>query len=234
MANKELQVFLTQSGQQLTGKLVLSGTDTLLTVHAKEPLVHLPEYVECVCQDGQKASLLNCLTLGSARSSYYGEVIYSAQAFPHIVVLGSRHCTADEPSVASFSFHLSDAEQLFFDIEPWIRGDRYTPSDDPKSYTHAFSLSGPDTIFEADTAIGKVSAFHVPSFTGPSMSGFSATNKVIISVEPKKPIGVNELIALIYRLKHFAEVCSGQLQGIDSISFVGTKTTGGEPPPYWT
>lgn len=223
MANKEHQVFLTLDGQNLTGKLVLAGKDTLLTVHAKEPVVQLPEYIECECQGGQKASLLNCLNFGSGNSSYYKEVIYSAQAFPNVVVLGPRYCTADEPSVASFSFHLSDAEQLFFDIEPWIHRDRYTSGDDQQSFTYTFSFSGPGVIFEALTAIGKVTAYHAPSFKGPGMSGFSAKNQVLVSIEPDRPVSIETLIALTYRFKHFAEVCSGKPQGINNISFLSTE-----------
>ena len=223
MTNKELQVFFTQNGQILTGKLVLAGKKTLLTVHAKDPVVQLPEYVECVCQDGQKASLLNCLSFGGGHSSYYNEVIYSAKVFPHVVVLGPHHCTADELSVASFSFHLSDAEQLFFDIEPWIQDDSYGHGDDPQSYTHTFSFSGPGVIFEAVTAIGKVSAYHAPSFTGPGMSGFSAKNQVLVSIKLDRPISIEDLIAVTYRFKLFAEVCSGHPQGVDNISFISTE-----------
>jgi len=223
MSDKEFQVFLTLDDQDLTGKLVLAGKDTLLTVHAKDPIVKLPEYVECICQDGQKASLLNCLSFGGGRSMYHKEVIYRAQAFPHIVVLGPHHCTADESSVASFSFHLSDAEQLFFHLEPWIQGDHYEFSDDQQSYTQTFSFTEPSVIFEAVSAVGKVSAYHAPSFTGPSMSGFSAENRVMVSIESGRPISINELIELIYKFKYFSEVCSGRPQSIDNISFVSSE-----------
>ncbi len=182
--------------------------------------MELPEYVTCVCQDGRKASLLDCVRLGWGSSKHDQEVVYSAQAFPHFVALGPRHYRAEELSVANFSFHLSGAEGLFFDIEPWIPPDREIRHDDASDYSRTFGFYGPGVIFEADTAIGRVSAYHAPSFKGPSMSGFSAENQVRVSVEPSSPICIREVIDITYRIRCFAEVCSGQSQSVADVSFV--------------
>tara|TARA_R110002072_G_scaffold7773_5_gene41525 strand:+ start:519 stop:1946 length:1428 start_codon:yes stop_codon:yes gene_type:complete len=230
MSDKELQVFLNIADQNLTGTLVLSGKNTLLSVHAKEPVFDLPDYVNCLCQDGQYASLLRCVSFGGGTSWAGNESVYNTRAFPHIVVMGSRYCTANEAIVESFSFHLSGAEDLFFDIDPWIDGEGYKPNDNPDSYTQTFSFSGSGVIFEANTDIGQISAFHAPTFTGPSMMGFSAKNQVRILITPTEPVSIDALIAVSNRFKHFAEVCTGQSQNIESISFISLERTGGDNP----
>ncbi len=220
MAETELQVFLDIDDKNVTGKLLLAGKDTLLTVYSKEPVVSLPDSIECICQNGQKVSLLNCLSYGGGHASSHGEVVYNAQSFPHYVVVGPLHCTLDEKLIESVCFNLSNAEQLFWDITPWLNeDDGFAVGEDENSYSHKFSYSGPAEIFDCNTAVGKISAYHAPSFQGPSISGFSAENKILVSIKPDSPISIEELVTLLYRFKQFAEICSGKAQGVRDISF---------------
>jgi len=224
--NVDLHVFVPHADSKLSGRLKVDAAKTLLTVFSEDPVVELPAYIECVGESGQSISLLDCVRWGGGTASTYGQAVHSCQAFPHYVLIGGLHCTADEETIGAIYFSLSGAETLFWDISPWLRISNSSLDEsilvEDKAPT-VFGFVGSGEIFASQTDLGRIAAYHTPTFTGPSMSGFQARNLVTICIEPVEPVSVRTTIDYIYRFKSFAEICSGRTQGISDISLLSTK-----------
>ncbi|MEQ8485381.1 MAG: hypothetical protein RIB46_13565 [Pseudomonadales bacterium] len=217
-----IQVFVDLGTKVVSGTLLLNGANSKLKVVSQEPIVALPEHIKCVDEDARRISLFGCINAGCGSSGSREERVFSCAAFPHYVARGDFHCTIDDKVFDQVYFGITDAAALFWDNSPWkhidtrLLSEPLSVGDNTISVIYGFVGSG--EIFKSKTALGTIAAHHLPSFTSPSVKGFSATNHIKVGLEASNPISIRESITLMYRIKQFTEVCSGRHQGVSAIS----------------
>ncbi len=171
----------TVNGRKLSGTLKEAGEKSEL--HLFDPVFWHMQDADMACiygslHDLTKVSLFanNGGNPGSQHKS--GGTMYFAHAFPHYIISGDYHLHPADKVIKRISFHLNDAEMLFYDMDAFgqvIKGEKFI--DDlvnEKALTRQrtiptglhpeiFYFTGVFEILKIVTPIGTVTANH--SFT---------------------------------------------------------------------
>lgn len=224
-------------GKEVQGELIFEGPKTTLDLFSKDFFSTHTLQDGCilgVLHDLTKVSLIDCITTqGPGHGSRGGEHYQFASLFPHLVIVGSEHITSADRRIAAVSFHVNDAENLFYDFnafgqvidaKPHIEklldtnkniGRDVSTGDDPM----IFYFTGKYEIFKAETVLGTVSAVHRPSFKFPGPRGIRVDNKIHIDLEFKSPATIEEATTGVYTLMRFLEIIAGRQQFLLDLSF---------------
>jgi hypothetical protein len=221
----EIGEFDLGDGSTFTGKLKLAGPKTLLSLHGKQffsPRRTPESYILGTLNDLTKVSLIDCISPGTGTRGTGDERTYFADIFPHFVVRGTRHLTPDEKSIKEAHFVVDDATTLFYDFDafgsvidaqPLIRQvvaankiDREIPIGDHPQIVY---FTGKRQIFCSDTPIGKVSAYHSPSWNLPGPSGVQIKNTIRVCVEFNEGVQFEAAIDRIYILRNYLGLLAG-------------------------
>lgn len=107
--------YFTLERKQYLGELVLSGENTSLLLHSRQPIPYTSEphsiFGESV--DYQKISLFDCVGDRSLPEGMHPNVVYKRATFPHYAVIGQRHIEQHEPLFGSVSFSTDDLGLIF-------------------------------------------------------------------------------------------------------------------------
>lgn len=241
-------------GTEVQGDLILKGPRTTLDLFSKDFFSTHALQNGCILgalHDRTKVSLIDCITTQGMGSGSRGDERYHfASVFPHFVIFGNEHITSADRKITAVSFHVNDAENLFYDFDAFGQvidaklhikqlvgtkeniGRDVSIGNDPM----IFYFTGKREIFKAETVLGTVSAAHRPSYLFPGPHGISVDNKIHVDLEFRAPTTIREAITGINTLLRFLEVIAGRPQTLLCLGFV---TPGPEDAPtildvYWS
>lgn len=241
-------------GTEVHGDLILKGPRTTLDLFSKDFFSTHALQDGCILgalHDRTKVSLIDCITTQGMGSGSRGDESYHfASVFPHFVIFGNEHITAADRKITAVSFHVNDAENLFYDFDAFgqvidakphiaqLVGAKEIIGRDVSvgNYPMIFYFTGKYEIFKAETVLGTVSAAHRPSYRFPGPHGISVDNKIHIDLEFKSPATIREAITDINTLLRFLEIIAGRPQTLLSLGFL-TSGPGDTPTildVYWS
>ena len=228
--SKHLGTFTVGPDRQAPGELTLDGLTTCLHLWDKDFLGGRktgPLSMQGVLQDLTKVSLSDCITVGAGSHHRHGEVIHSFKLFPHYAVFGNDHISFDEKTITEVSFVIDDATILFHDLDafghvadarPLIEQVVQSEGLGREIKTGEFPIisyfTGKKEIFAVDTALGRVSASHNPSYGMGGPHGVEIENTICVSLQ--FPAGVTFKAAMdgFYRILVFLELIVGRPQNL--------------------
>lgn len=244
-----------KEGQSVLGELTVNGTGTTLYLHDADFFHVDGDSAACIhgiLHGRTKVTLFDCFarsSLGSA--SRYDEKFHFAELMPAYIVTGSRHLTASEPEVVKVTFHVDDAEDIFYDFDamghvidarPLIKDvvaanerriGRKIPTGPQPDIAY---FSGKIDLLKVETPIGNVRVFHRPMPSHPlATREVGMRNRTMVEVEFPRPVLLQESLDKVLSLLRFLEILAGRPQNIDGIWIDTTGET--ESPPldlYWT
>lgn len=224
--------------KEVQGDLIFKGPKTTLNLFSREFFSTHALQDGCilgVLHDLTKVSLIECITTqGPGYGSRGDEQYHFASVFPHLVIFGNEHITSTDRKIDAVSFHVSDAENLFYDFDafgmvidakPHISqlletkkniGRDVSIGDSPM----IFYFTGKNEIFKTETVLGTVSVVHRPSIQFPGPRGIRVDNKIHIDLEFKSSLTIEEATTSVYTLLLFLEIIAGRQQSLHELSFV--------------
>jgi ApeA N-terminal domain 1 len=224
--------------KEVQGDLIFKGPKTKLDLFSRDFFsTHALQdgSILGVLHDLTKVSLIDCITThGPGRVSRGDEQYHFSSVFPHFVVFGNEHITSTDQKIGAVSFHVNDAEKLFYDFDafgmvldakPHITqlletkkniGRDVSAGDGPM----IFYFTGKNEIFKSETVLGTVSAVHRPNIHFPGPQGIRVDNKIHIYLEFKSSSTIEEATTGVYTLLLFLEIIAGRQQSLQDISFV--------------
>lgn len=108
-------------GTEVQGDLILKGLQTTLDLFSKDFFNTRSLQDGCILgalHDRTKVSLIDCITTQGMGSGSRGDEHYHfASVFPHFVIFGNEHITPVDRKIAKVSFHVNDADKLFYDFD---------------------------------------------------------------------------------------------------------------------
>lgn len=229
-------VFSLSTGQRLTGSLSLNGEDTTLHLWGDkiEDIDALDgAAITGILENQKRASLIDCIVTREERFSGSDGIFHHYRLFPHYVVVGARHRSASDKTVAKVSFIIDDAKELFHDQHAFgtmnISPDRMKEIGTTALLKHIpFESTNPilaywtgkGEIFSSDTVLGKISAHHRPSFNMGGPHGACISNSIVTLVEFSKTRSVSETDVEIRRVLRFFHTILGRPQNIVELQIV--------------
>jgi hypothetical protein len=224
--------------KEVQGDLIFKGPKTTLDLFSKDFFSTHALQDGCILgalHDLTKVSLINCITTqGPGHGSRGDERYHFASVFPHFVIFGNEHITSADRKIGAMSFHVNDAENLFYDFDAFGKvidakpqiaqlletkkniGRDVSIGDDPM----IFYFTGKYEILKVETVLGTISAVHCPSYQFPGPRGISVDNKIKINLEFKSPATIEEATTGVYTLLRFLEIIAGRPQTLLGLSFI--------------
>jgi hypothetical protein len=230
---KRLGVFTIAPEIRLHGELRLKGPRTRLYLHdtAFFPTQQIASHgVKGVLHNLTKVSMIGCIAPPlPAQVTQGDEQYYYASIFPHFILLGDSHVSADEKRIAAVDFLIDDATALFHDHDAfgWMidassvidqiantmgnMSGRQIPTGPGAQVAY---FIGNHEIFAVNTVFGNISASHhpVPMVAGPD--GVHLKNRIYVSVVFPKETDFQDAIFRTYRLIEFLGLVVGRPQNL--------------------
>ncbi len=231
--SKHPGTFAIAPGREFYGELKLAGPKTKLYLRDEDFFnAHgIPNLcVKGVLHDLTKVTLVDCISSGTGSASHGTEGYHFSTLFPHFVVRGDRHINPDEKMIAAVHFLIDDAATLFYDFDafgavidarPLIsqvvsanKIDREVAIGECPQIQY---FTGKQQIFSTDTPIGKVSAYHSPSWSLGGPQGVYIKNKIRVSVEFVDDVKFRDAIDQVYLLRDYFGLLVGRPQNLSEI-----------------
>jgi hypothetical protein len=234
------------------GELTLDGPNTSLYLHDRENFsTHdLPDHcLRGVLLDLTKVSLLECITKSGPGSGRRGGESYCfANLFPHFVIHGDHYITPAEKTITEIRFEIDDATTLFYDFDAFGSVRDAKPFIEQIAHANGLDreiLTGPEPrilyftgrreIFAAETALGRISATHNPSYPMGGPNGVGIKNRIVVSIAFGEPVSFDGAIAATMTLHRYLGVLVGRPQNLLTLG-LQIKPREGEPYSlrvYW-
>jgi hypothetical protein len=236
------------------GELSIRGTDTSLYLNDTDFFHVEDERAECIrgtLHDRTRVTVLASSvrsSLGSA--THHDESFHFAELMPGYVVSGSRHLSAGVPEIAQVTFHVDDAEDIFYDFDamghvidprPLIetvvaanerRIDRRIPTGPSPEIVY---FAGRTELASVDTAVGRVRVFHRPIPSHPlSTREVGIRNWTLVEISFTEPRLLPGALDAVLSVLRFLGMLAGRPQNIDAI-WLDTVGDDHAPPLdlYW-
>ena len=232
-------------GRQVAGELTLKGAGTLLKLHDTDTIAHVEQGV-CVygsAYSGEHITLINCRSPGPGLAGFPdGRKIYHTEVFPYYVVLGRGYIQPSEPCIRAIHFTSTDLMTLFYDFDAFstvidarpiidavLQERRQLRSVESGERPLVCYFTGRERIVEVQTAIGRVSVYHSPSYNLGGPGGVYIRNRIGISIEPETPVAFDQALERMHDLASFLSMTAGRRQGLNHIHMVTTYGTDESP-----
>ena len=229
-------MFSVSTKQKITGSLSLNGEDTVL--HLWGDKIEDTDTLDGATITGtlenqKKVSLIDCVLTRQERFFDNGSAFHHYKLFPHYVVIGAGYHLPSEKTVSVVSFVIDDAMTLFHDRSAFgllkVPPDRLNDIAMMKPFekvqfeedspTLAY-WTGKTEIFAADTAIGRISACHQPSFQVGGSSGACISNRIVASIEFCDAMNVEDADFEIRKVLRFFHAVLGRPQNLVELHIV--------------
>jgi len=229
-------------GTPIAGSLRLAGVRTAVELHSPEYFEtrsNLGRFIKGQLANLTKVSLIDCISAGTGTTSNSAEKCFHATVYPHFVVAGHQHLDPKADWISETSFLIDDATTLFYDFDafgsvidarPLIRqvvdANKLPRAIETGEMPQIHYFTGKREIFFAETAIGRISAFHSPSWSLPSPNGLSISNKIRTRIAFTEPIRFVESIDRILTIRELFGLLVGRPQNLSEILVVRTGENG--------
>lgn len=224
-------------GRSVLGELSIRRTDTSLYLHDADFFSVEEKRAECIrgtLHDRTKVTLLASSvrsSLGSAK--HCDESFHFAELMPAYIVSGSRHLSAEVAEIAKVTFHVGDAEDVFYDFDamghvidprPLIeavvaanerRIDRRIPTGPSPDIAY---FAGRTVLADVETDIGRVRVFHRPMPSHPlSTREVGIRNRTLVEISFPEPRLLPDALDAVLSVLRFLGMLAGRSQNIDGI-----------------
>ena len=242
-------------GRTVLGELTIAGAATSLYLHDPEFFLVRDE-----ATTGLRGVLHNrtkVTVLGSSIRSEMGSATRYDQSFafaelaPGYVVSGSRHLSSSHAEISTVTFHVDDAETIFYDFDamgrvidplPLIesvvaanekRIDRKIPTGAEAEIAY---FAGRTELASVPTTVGMVRVFHQPSLSHPlATREVGIRNRTLIEIGFEAPRLLADALDAVMSVLRFVEMLAGRPQNIDGIWLDTVHDGPGSPLDlYWT
>ena len=229
-------------GTPIAGSLRLAGVRTAVELHSPEYFEtrsNLGRFIKGQLANLAKVSLIDCISAGTGTTSNSAEKRFHATVYPHFVVAGHQHLDPKADRISETSFLIDDATTLFYDFDafglvidarPLIRqvvdANKLPRAIETGEMPQIHYFTGKREIFFAETTIGRISAFHSPSWALPSPNGLSISNKIRTRIAFTEPIRFAESIDRILTVRELFGLLVGRPQNLSEILVVRTGENG--------
>ena len=238
-------IFTLPDGQSVMGNLQLESADTVLNIYSEKEFKEI-EFGACikgVASTGEHLTLIDCYTLGVGPSgSKDNGIRYHAKIFPHYVTIGGNHIIPDQHQIQSISFTTTDLKTIFHDSDSFgyvynakskldsILKEQYKNREIKIGELPVLLyFTGKYQISEINTLFGKISISHSPRYTTGGPEGVSIKNRLVVSVEPERPMTIDGALDCIHSMHSFLSMAAGRFQGVTHIHAVTTQLIGDRP-----
>lgn len=229
-------MFSVSAAQKLPGSLSLNGDDTNLHLWG-DKIENIDALdgatITGILENQKKASLIDCIVTRQERFFGKDGVSHHYRLFPHYVVIGARHRSSSEKTVTKIAFTIDDAMTLFHDrfafgtvhvppdrVSDIVSMDLFEKVQFEDNYPILAYWTGKMQIFSADTAIGKVSACHQPSFNAGGPHGACISNRIVIFVEFTEARNVKDTDVEIRKVLRFLHTILGRPQNLIELQII--------------
>lgn len=223
--------FTISANRALSGELRVAGRESLLVLHDDDFFHVGNEPNLCVTgrlHDLVKVTLVNCVKVSGTSTSTRGDArSYSAELFPHFVLVGRNHLNPDDRAIRSIDFTLEDAVTLFYDFDAFgsvidpapliqsiVRANNFGRPVRIGSDPQIAYFAGERLIANVQTALGRIRVEHRPHWTAGGPRGVRIDNEVWLRLLPDEPIDFHEAIERTLRLLRFLELVAGRPQSL--------------------
>ena len=231
--------------REVHGNLSLDGPNTSLYLWDKHSF-HIGPLAEKtiigILDNRAKVSLIECVISGSGSYGLQDDISHYYNILPHYVITGDQHISDTDENISNVFFLLDDATTLFHDYDAF--GVAQHPHAIVKHIIESNNINlgismgdrpwvgyytGKKEIFSSDTAIGRISALHSPSYsiTG-GHDGVKIDNKVFVNMRFGEAITFRNVVSRMCRAVRFFELIVGRAQNL--VKFI--VHTGTDPKPH--
>lgn len=227
--------FTLPNGQVASGQLRLQNSETKLTLHSERKIEGASGFTTFgISSKGLHVSLLGCnisTYIKSGRRN--GGANNHVEIFPHYTILGSKHIDEQEKIIHSIQFTTSDAFQLFDDenafgirhkagelVNAAIRKDGLGDGTTANENAMLLYYTGNRNIFEVETNLGRIKAYHDPIYNFGDSSGVFLKNRIRISITRNEKIDFHSAINALSDVSAFLSYVAGRIQRIKSIEIL--------------
>ncbi|AZO30707.1 HEPN domain-containing protein [Mesorhizobium sp. M1B.F.Ca.ET.045.04.1.1] len=216
-------------------KLLAPTLLQLFDVKVPHRYARLPSTILGTLHDRRKATLLGVAHLGG---QYADEGLAVARLLTTFVLIGSQHLQPDEESVSSIEVLLEDADALFYDFDAFgsiLQPEAVIDSllefqskvggrtiQRGQSMPEILYYTGKQEFFSAETALGVVSANHLPSLTLGGAAGGSMKNNTWVRLDFSSKRRFRDAIGALHVLLRFFGMIAGRPQKIDGLRIFGS------------
>ncbi|WCM28145.1 hypothetical protein NDN01_04255 [Sphingomonas sp. QA11] len=242
-------------GRAILGDLTISRGATILYLHDAEFFDLKMSDLACIrgtLHDRKKVTLLwSTLRSGPGSATYYGDRYTFYEVMPGYVVFGAHHLDVAKPSIDQITFHVDDAESIFYDFDAFGHvihptevidvvveaNERLIDRKIPRGPSPEIAyFAGRIEVVTVTTVFGTVRVRHQlapPDFMASPRSA-SIRNFVIVDLIFFEPLHLEQTLDRVISLLRFLELLAGRPQNLD---FTALWTRGEEPRSalnlYW-
>ena len=212
------------------GELTVAEEDSQLSLQDELCQIEGPSksHVTGVLHDGTKVTLIRLVSNEQSTRMTEGGLRHRfVRMFPHFILEGLVHLDPLEENIHQISFGLEHGSALFYDIDAFGSVDDGKPIMDLIASTHKSTrkieigeypsvvyFNGKVKILETDTALGRMSVGHNPSWSVGGPEGISIKDFITVRLDFTAPIKFDEAINRLVRLLRFLELVIGRPQGL--------------------
>lgn len=181
--------------------------------------------------DSTYVSLLDCVPMTGTGEHFRGDDhFYVGNLFPHHILIGQEHLTAEEKRIVSIHFSLDDATTLFGNIRAFgqifdarehlgalsqTEGGRYVG--ELGELPHIFYFNGKLELLSISTALGVVTARYTLVVPSSSADGIHVDAEVVLAIDFPIAVTVRHALRAVLDLLRFVEIAAGRPQNIRHI-----------------
>jgi len=230
--------FSVSPGKTVTGELQIAGRQSSIVLRDDELFLIGGEPNLCITgslYDQTKITLIDCIRTSATSHKVTGGRVesHSVTLFPHFIAQGRAHLDPHKPTVRAISFTFEDAASLFYDFDafgslidatPYIQsiteinakkfGRPIRTGPEP----HIAYFTGERVIAEAQTAIGRITVQHCPTWPVGGPKGVRIDNAIWVSITPESRVNFDDAIDRMLSLLRFLTIAIGRRQTISQFS----------------
>lgn len=241
-ATRILGSYVLSGNQAVVGELRIKGAGTLLKLHSDEMLAHVAtaDCIKGMSYTGEYLTLIDCRSPGVGHTSYRNSPTrYHADVFPHYVAIGGCHIDPSQSHISAIHFTTDDLVDLFYDFDAFssvidarpiidtvLQERRQMRPVESGDCPQVLYFTGKDCLAEVSTAIGKISVHHRPNFSVGGPSGIYIKNRIVVSIEPERPVTFHEAVNYMYDVACFLSIAAGRVQGVNHIQITAAEIGG--------
>jgi hypothetical protein len=227
-----LGTYTLPGGKSSAGELRLNGADSLLRLYSDSKLedVQSASCIKGTAHSGECLTLIDCMSPGTGQTGVGPSARYHADVFPHYVAVGRHQFEPDQPCMRSIHFTATDVATLFYDFDAFghvvdakpivdvvLRERRTVRAVEAGESPVVQYFTGRTCIARVNTALGTISIDHQPRHTLGGPKGVFISNRIVVTVEPERPVTFSETVESMYDVACFLSMAAGRRQGISNI-----------------
>lgn len=238
-------MFTVAPDRLVAGELRLAGRKSLLVLHGDE-YFHVGRdpnvWMVGTLYDLTRATLVDCVLVKETTTAIQdGARAYSAEAFPHFVLLGKRSLGRDDVAISSIEFTFEDATTLFNDVDafgsvidpaPFIETIANANNIDRPARVGASPLityfTGELLIADVKTVLGNIRVEHRPRWSLGGPKGASIENEIWVRIVPELSVTFDDAIDRTLRVLRFLELLVGRPQNLPFLRIAVGESTPAE------